>query len=270
MVTSQKNMEQDLSHKIIWDFQRAVINIYKEKELKSLAGSGPQREYDVNGRQIIAWYFNVVRKGQSKFKDFNFHKCFDDLIFCSDEILYFTGLLYLYVPYLNNPINDGHWFADRMIYPNHQNIEAKRFSMFANTLSEKVYNYWDRIGDLIAAYYPDKISPRDVFFPRAIDIIPTKYYNSDNYKWLKDFKEGEYKKMNEKRKEVVHYLTHDTDFRHKHIDAVGEREEIEKLIKERDGLPDFFKSQIKLSLDGFEKTILLIEEITANELRDVS
>jgi hypothetical protein len=260
-------MDKDTRHKAIWDFQQAVIDIYKEKELKSLAG--PNREFDVNGRQIIQWYFNIVRKGRLKFKDFNFHECFDDLIFCSDEVLYFTGLLYLYAPYMNNPINDGYWFVDRMMYPNFQNLEAKRFSMISNSVSEKVYNYWDRIGDLIATYFPDLIDPKRVFFPTAIDIIPTKYHSSDNYKWLKEFRDGEYKRINEKRKEVVHYLTHDTDFRHRHLESTSNKEEMEKLIKERDGLPDFFKGQIKYTLDGFEKTILLIEEITTEDLKDV-
>ena len=62
--------------------------------------------------------------------------------------------------------------------------------------------------------------------------------------------------MNEKRKDVVHYLTHDTDFRHKHLESTSDKENMEKLVNERDGLPDFFKAQIKFTLDGFEKAIL--------------
>lgn len=260
-------MEADKTYKAIWDFQRAVVEIYKEEELKSL--SGPNREFEVNGRQIVQWYFDVIRKGQIKYKDFKFHECFDDLLFCSDEILYFTGLLYLYTPYANNPINDGYWFVNRMVYPNFQNLEAKRLSMVANSASEKVYNFWDRIGDLIATYFPSLIEPKRVYFPIAIDIVPAKFHNSENYIWLKEFKDGEYKNLNKKRKEVVHYLTHDTAFRHKHLESTSNKEDIEKLIKERDSLPDFFKSQIQLTLVGFEKAILLIEEITEEELKDV-
>ena len=260
-------MEEDIRHKAIWDYQKVIIEIYKEKELKSLAG--PKREFDVNGRQILEWFFTVVRKGQNKYNTFNFHKCFDDLIFTSDEIIHFTALLYLYAPYMNNPIQEGFWFVNRMLYPNRQNLEAKRFSMFVNTVNEKVYNYWDRIGDLIATYFPDKIDPKRVFFPTAIDIIPDKFHESSNYKWLKQFRDNEYKAMNEKRKEIVHYLTVDTDFRHKHVSNSSNKTELEKIIKERDDLPDFFKDQIKLTLDGFEKTVLLIEEITASELGDV-
>ena len=76
--------------------------------------------------------------------------------------------------------------------------------------------------------------------------------------------------MNGKRKEIVHYLTHDTDFRHKHLTKSSNEDELFLLIAERDELPDFYKSHIKTTLDGFEKTVLLIEEITEEELKDVN
>jgi|JI7StandDraft_1071085.scaffolds.fasta_scaffold147481_2 hypothetical protein len=260
-------MDTEIQHKAIWDYQKAIIEIYKEQQMKSL--SGIDKNYVVNDRQIVAWFYDIVRKGEKKFPDVNFHKLFDDLIFCSDEILHFTAQLFLYAPFMNNPLHDGHWFYDRMVYPNIQNLEAKRFSMFANTVSEKVYNYWDRIGDLIASYFPDKIDPKRVFFPTAIEIIPEKYHNSENYKWLLNFKESEYKTVNNKRKEIVHYLTHDTDFRHKHLSNSSSEEELVILLAERDELPNFYKSHINTTLDGFEKTMLLIEEITAEDLNDI-
>lgn len=260
-------MDEDLRHNVIWDYHRTIIEIYREQELKSL--SGLEREFIVNDRQIVAWFFKVARKGQIKFKDVNFHKLFDDLVFCSEEILHFTAQLYLYAPYVNNPLQDGYLLGDRMVYPNRQNLEAKRFSMFANTLSEKVYNYWDRIGDLIATYFPEKIDPKRVFFSTAIDIIPEKFRGSENYQWLKSFKENEYRTVNDKRKEIVHYLTHDTDFMYKHLDKSGNEEELALLIEERDKLPDFYKGHIKTTLQGFEKTVLLLEEITEEELKGI-
>ena len=163
-------MEKDERHKLIWDFQREIIKIYEEQELTNLAGL--DMEFMLNDRQILAWFFDTVNVGQNKFPDFDFHKLFDDLIFCSDEILHFTALLYLYRPYLQNPIKEGFPFAKGIIYPTSDTIEVKRYNMFSNSLSEKVYNYWDRIGDLIATYFPELIDPKKVYFTTAIDIIP--------------------------------------------------------------------------------------------------
>ncbi|HYF68766.1 MAG TPA: Cthe_2314 family HEPN domain-containing protein [Ohtaekwangia sp.] len=261
-------MERDLQLNAIDLFQKEIVTIYKEKKLRSI--SGLDMDFVIGDRQVLAWFFTAVRKGQNKFKKVNFHEVFDDIVFCSDEILYHTALLYLYGPYLNNPVNDGHFFHDRMIYPNHQNLPAKRFAMHSNTAFEKVYNFWDRIGDLIAIYLPEAFPPgRNVYFGTSIDAIPEKYHSSESYKWLKAFKEDEYKTMNSKRIGVVHYLTNDTVFRHKHLEASSNKEVLEGLIAERDALPDFFTKQIDFALEGFVRTVQLLEEITAEELKDI-
>lgn len=253
---------------IIWDFQRAIISVYNEHSLTSLKGL--KDDFIVNERQILKWYFDVVRKGQCKYYEvFNFHQSFDDLIFCSDEIMYFLAHMYLYRPYLNNPVKDGFFFGDGMLYPNYQNLEAKRYSMFSNIVSEKLYNYWDRIGDLIATYFPTLIKPDKVFFPKAIEIIPCEYHNDENYKWLKEFKENSYRKLNQIRKLTVHYTTEDTQFKHRHLSGSGKKEQMEELFNDRYALADTFKVQLDLTLTGFEKTLLLIEKITEETLSDI-
>ena len=144
-----------------------------------------------------------------------------------------------------------------------------RYSMFANIVSEKLYNYWDRIGDLLATYFPDLIKPEQVYFAKTIDIIPTEYHDNDNFKWLKEFKESQYKDLNQKRKQYVHYTTEDTEFKHNHLWKSRDKEHMETIIKDREELADFYKRHIDLTLDGFEQTLLLIEKITEKTLADV-
>jgi len=262
-------MDEELQLNAIDLFQQEIVTVYKEKKLRSIAGI--DSEFMIGDRQVLAWFFSIVGKGQLKFKSVNFHEVFDDLVFCSDEILYHTALLFLYLPHMNNPIDDGFFFYNRIVYPNNQNIAAKRFGMHSHTAFEKVYNFWDRIGDLIAIYIPEAFPPgRNVYFGTAIDAIPKKYHESENYKWLKHFKENGYKEMNAKRIGVVHYLTNTTVFRHKHIQAASNKEVLEKLISERDALPDYFNKQIDLTLEGFIRTVKLLEEITAEDLKDIS
>ena len=183
--------------------------------------------------------------------------------------MYFTALLYLYQPYLYNPLLDGMPFAGKILYPYSRPIETKRFNMFANTASEKVYNYWDRIGDLLTTYFPELIDPKNSYFATTIDKIPAEFHNSENYKWLKRFKENEFKDLNEKRKQVVHYISTDTKSKWSQAKNPFDKEEIVKTLAEQDKLPDYFKSQLKLSIEGFEKTISLIEEITESRLKDI-
>lgn len=177
--------------------------------------------------------------------------------------------MYLYRPYINNPIQDGHPIGDMMLYPNLQNREAKRYSMFSAIVAEKIYNYWDRIGDLIATYFPDLIKPSAADFARAIDIIPKSYQENANNQWLKNFKENQYKELNTKRRQYVHYKTADTQFKHEHLMKSTDIVEMEKLVFDRNDLADYYKEQHKLTLLGFEKTMLLIEAITEKTLNDI-
>ena len=253
---------------VFWQYQNEIIEVYKEFNLTSLRGLNS--EFQVNGRQILSWYFNVVRKGRIKFqKGLEFDKLFDDLLFCSDEILFFLANMYLYQLFINNPISDGFIWNGKMLYPNYQNMEAKMYSMFANAVSEKLYNYWDRIGDLISFYFPDLIKPEKVFFVTAIDIIPSEYHSSPNYLWLRKFKDENFIDLNSKRKQTVHYISEDTKFKYNHLSSSTNQEEIERIYFERIALADYYKKHLEFTIEGFEKTILLVEEITEETISDV-
>lgn len=255
----------DPREQTIYDFQARIVEIYKEQSIKSI--SGINLEFIVNGREISPWYFSTIQKGKETHTNFDFNKWFDDIVFCSDEILHFTALLYLYGPYMNNPLKEGYSLNGRVVYPNHQNMPAKRFSMYANSLTEKVYNFWDRIGDIIATFFPNEIKSKNVYFASTIDSIPSEFHDSANYKWLKAFKENDFKEMNQKRIQIVHYTALDTQFKYTHLDYSDDEGMLIKLINERNSLPDYFNKHIQTSLDGFERTILFIEEVTKIKLQ---
>lgn len=250
-------------YELIRKYNEVIFETYKEHALTSLRGL--EDKFEVNGRQIVEWYFNTTRQISSIREGlFNNRKNFDDLIICSDELLYFTAHLFLYRPFINNPVNDGYFFYGEMIYPNLQNLEAKRYNMFVDVASQKAYNYWDRLGDLIASMFPDRIKAHNIYFSTAIDTIPSQYHNSDNYIWLKEFKESAFMEMNKKRKEIVHYTTSDTTFKHKHLELLTNKAAMQALHHEREQIADFYKEHISLTLSGFEKTMLFIEDVLKN------
>lgn len=253
-------MYKDKRHRLIWDFQREIIQVYQDYNLTNLAGL--DREFILNGRNIQLWYYETISRIEKRNSEFNFNRCFEDLIFCSDEILFFTALLYLYQPYLQNPIDDGFTIGSKMVYPYTQTIEVSRFNMFTNSVYEKVYNYWDRIGDLIAASFPDLFSSKKIYFTTVIDGFPEKFKDFENFKWLKGFRENEFKILNKKRKDIVHSELIGTFFRWEHATNSTEKEVVEKLVYERQKLPEYFKGHIDLTKTGFEKTIQLLNDIS--------
>jgi len=246
------------SNELILALQRKIIEIYKEQNLIPIRGENDN--YLLNDKNIIKWFRAVTTPNSKKYNlQLTYFNLLNDLLICSDEMIYFTAHLFLYKPYINNPLEISQEINGVEIFPNYQNIEAKRYNMFVDIVSQKTYNFWDRIGDLIASFFPDKIKPHGVYFPAAIDCIPKEFHISHNFEWLNNFKQTEYSKLNSFRKQIVHYTTTDTDFRQKHI-FVKNRAEMENLQFERERIPEYYKNQIKLTIEGFEKSLLLLEE----------
>ena len=254
------------------EFQGLVSKVYEEQGLNCL--SGLDSMYLLNGKPLLRWHNDVTRKCAVKnYGHFGFSKNFDDILFCSDELLYFTALLFLYRPYINNPLEEADDLGNEMLYPNIQNLYAKRYSMFADVAGQTTYNFWDRVGAMIASFFPNKkINPRSISFDKVVkDEMLDKFKNSPNYIWLEKFKDNEYKELNRKRKEIVHYFTSDTDFKYNHLrKGVTDKEEMEKLQAERVGLADFYKHQISLTFVGLEKTLLLLGEISDVLYNDIT
>ncbi len=254
-------------HTIIQLYQDTIITIYHEENLTCLRGL--DNNYQLKDKQFLQWHSEVTRKCRVKYQKFNAFKNIDDLLLYSDEVMYFTAQLYLYRPYINNPLREAFRHQQKIVYPNNQNFEAKRYNIYSDIAMEKLYSYWHRIGDLIASFFPDLIKPERVYFPTAFDIIPETFHNHDSYKWLKEFREITYKKLNGKRKEIVHYTSSDTDVRYKHLSVATEKEGIEKWIEARNSIPDFFKEQMPISLEGFYQTITLLEIIDKEMFKDI-
>ncbi|MEI2759099.1 MAG: Cthe_2314 family HEPN domain-containing protein [Bacteroidia bacterium] len=266
-ITDQTTVSPD---EIIWEFHKLHQKMYDEHGLTSLTGLN--REYRLQGRNLLMWHSEATRKCSLKYSNrYYFSKNFDDILFCSEEILYFTGSLYVYKPYINNPLDDAAYFSGRMVYPNYQNHYGKRYGMFGDIASQCVYNFWDRIGDMIAAFFPDKINSTRVFFTTALDIIPPQFHSNENYIWLDNFRRTEYKEVNDRRKQVVHYTTIETDFKYQHLEkGSNDREAMEKIQAEREALPDYYKKHIDYSLEGMAKALLMLEEIGNTLFSDIA
>lgn len=253
---------------IIWEYQNAIKGIYREENINCLRGEN--ESYLIKDRPILLWHSQVTRKCKLKYQTFDQFKNIDDLLLYSDQVMHFTAQLYLYRPYLNNPLDDAFAMqSGMMVYPNYQNLEAKRYNMYTDIVSEKLYSYWHRIGDLIAAFFPELIKPERVFFATAFDIIPKEYHNIESYKWLKNFRETTFKEINSKRKEIVHYTSSDTESKYKLMFNKGEREEVETWVSERHRIADEFKNQIDISIEGFYQTMLMLEEINKTLFADI-
>jgi hypothetical protein len=248
------------NQELIQEFQKRLVEIYKQEELKCLRGNN---SYKIKGKELLVWYTEVTHRNNKpgNKSQFNYLKNIDDLLICSDEIMHFTGLLYFYRPYINNPLNEAFVTNEGYIYPNNQNLEAKRYYMYADVTSEKIYNYWDKIGDLIASFFPDLFNSKEILFSTVIKKIPKEYRSLQSFKWLNRFYKSEFSELNSKRIDVVHYNKTDTTDRFSHIFSVTSKKKVADWVKKRFDLADYYKGHIDFTIEGIYQTLCFLNGI---------
>ncbi|HAD79225.1 Cthe_2314 family HEPN domain-containing protein [Empedobacter falsenii] len=249
--------------KLINEINNKIIDIYNKQELIPLRGK--DNSYIINNKQILSWHSEVTNPCFCKYEGhFNYMNNIEELLFISDEIVYFTAHLYFYNPYINDPIKDSYTFENKTIYPLFENLAGKRYDMYTNTCFEKVYNYWDRIGDLIASFYPN-LFRKNIYFSDVMNKLEDLYFESENYKWLKVFLDTEFKSFNKQRINIVHKVTKNSEKRIEQSNNITDYEKSKILTEKYSSYPTYFKEMNEKCKIGFVKTLNLLEEINNKE-----
>lgn len=189
-----------------------------------------------------------------------------DIKNCNDDLKLFLANLYLFKPYINNPTHDKKTISsisDLYFFSYNQNFSDWNYSSLVSCCFEKLYNYWDRIGDIIALYLNLDIVERVVGFETVIVNLDKKsiYSNDENFVFLKSFKETEFKEFNKFRKEVVHYNQFETTYRYDFIFKHQNNEEkIMEIWNWKKNMPEYFKNHLELSLLGYKHCFEFIKE----------
>lgn len=222
---------------------QAIQSIYQDRQMSCLSDN----EYTYKG-------VNTFNPPDSNFQNalWSSYKNLRDLINCNQDLMYFTGNLFLYFPYINNPLkeiqDDGLGFP---VAHYHQNWYDHRYCAFVSCCFEKAYNYWDRIGDLIYSFYPTLIQNiTSVDFARIISAVANMGEADPDFVWILNFKENEYAELNKFRREVVHYYQYETTYHNQHVLNCTNIEVIADLWKEKSQMPEYFKKHLELSCEG--------------------
>jgi len=171
------------------------------------------------------------------------------------DLVYTTGILFTLRPYINNPLQETVYVKAKEFSTYRQNMYDSLYGMYASICFEKLYNFWDRIGDKIANEFPDKFTnSRAIMFANVIESLKSDFQTDRNIKWLIDFKDSDFKDFNDKRKVVVHYEHIETKYKEAILDNFGNMDKIKEIFEEKSTLPEFFKKHIELTNEGIEKT----------------
>ena len=243
-----------MKKEIIDKYKEATFKVYKEEGLLCLSDNN----YNWNGINVLECPYNPNYNEEKFVHMINLQ----DILKCSEDLKYFTGQLFLYHDFINNPLSEIiSPSEDEAISTYFQNYYDRRYSMFITCCFEKTYNFWDRIGDRIASFFPDLLRIHQVDFIRIIDKIEsTQNINTESFNWLLDFKNNEYQTMNRYRKDMVHYYQYEANYRFQHAMNCTDFDRLNELWQEKSEFPEFFKRHLQLAIEGYCKMFEFLKD----------
>jgi hypothetical protein len=230
-------------------FTDALFSAYKEElEIKTLA------EYEFEGRGSAAFMTDITRKKESihplPYSDFKIH---DELNFISKDIKYVTGMLHILRPYINNAFKDEDHYR--------QTLEDSRYLMYANFGLQSIYNFWDRLGDLLFLYFKTGLAVDQVFFGRVVNNMEATYRQTDSYKNLLDLYNLKVKSIFDTRHEAVHHFQLECKHYWGNLEYRSDKQRLAELNAEKRVYVDTMKEQLDVCCQGFLLTLKLLDEL---------
>lgn len=190
----------------------------------------------------------------------------DDLVNeVQTDIVYSLKNVYLYLPGINDFTKENTMTPYGNFPRYSQTLEDKRFLYFSGVCLEKLYAFWDRIGDLLCLAFGLPFESEKIYFAPVIDnLVSRSEIASSHLDWLKSFKADGYYRLNAKRKRVVHTRGLQSHFRKQHLIGCLNKVDADfwwNLQAEKVGLPQFLKEQLLLTIDGFEQAVMFISNM---------
>lgn len=267
------------------DDQSFLLRKYDEQIKQNITKSGMPTLWEdrlkFRGKNGVSIFTEVVNKRVTTLNiPINAFERFDDLARCSSDIRYIIGEMVTFRPYTTNYLEDKMDWNGRVIYRHFPSFYDKQYWLKAGLLFQLFYNYWDKIGDIIALYFAPQLPQKQVFFGKVIDAIPNQILNttydptiiaanakvfldnvftSPHFQWLKNFKDNDFLKLNDKRIKMVHYNNIESEYFQEYVKHNTNEAELSRLQKEKEGLVDLFINEYNSCLKGFEETLSLID-----------
>ena len=246
------------------ELEEKIQEVSKQEGLYSLANF---EDVKFDGENALGFLARITKTRSHLNGGGNFDLITHDLVnSVSSDIKFALANAYLYFPHANNFLSEIQTYPDGQRVPTFfMKIEDKRFFFYVNTSFEKLYIFWDRVGDILSIAFNLNLRDDRVYFSTVMDALEDKLLLTENGQWLKVFHEGEYKEiLNRLRIKIVHYRQKDTYFYTEWLKIVTnyatDPEQIAKLQKEKEELLPLLKEQLRLANTGFEKMVQFIAE----------
>lgn len=241
-----------MDNNTLGNFEKQIVGAYKKENLVALQDN----QFTYKGINVLD-ISNVPRLSTSKVKNYNSMKNTWDIINCNTDLRFFTALLFLYRPYINNPGYENVIHNGKIIYTYYQSTQDHRYSQYASICYEKLYNFCDRIGDLLDYHFHEIfLNQKRTYFANVIEELKKDPSIKANtyFKEILKYKNTLFKEINKERIEIVHYYQFETNYRYHFTRNCTNELEIRKMWNFKSSLPEYFKKHLDLSNGLFYNT----------------
>lgn len=230
------------------NFDKELREMYRDLGIKHL------REVTLKDGTHAHSIVDVMRSKtpviQIEYSDF---KVYEEMDFITQDLKYITGILFLLRPFINNPISDNNTY--------NQTVGDRRYLMHVTFGLQAIYNFWDRIGDLLWHFFFTGLSERDVYFNRVFEKIPYPFNTSVYYLEMKEIYECHVKPVLKQRKDAVHYFQPECRHYWGHLENYQDKSKIEEMYQEKYKYAELMKTHLELAIKAFDLTKNLINEL---------
>lgn len=237
---------QELEH--FREFNEQIFKVYDERNLKNLS----QLKFD--DKSSSAFFSDVLRRKVNIFplpySDFKIH---DELDFITKDIKYVIGVLHFLKPFIiDTDYSQGTY---------RQNLEDRRYLMYANFGLQSIYNFWDRIGDILHLYFETGLTIDNVYLGRVLNNIKPEHKAKPEYQALNSIYESHLKTFFNERNVTVHHFQLECQFYWGFIEASRDLGKQAELNKRKHDLPSLFVHLLNLCFEGFKAAVDLINTL---------
>ena len=212
-----------------------------------------------DNKPSASFFTEITRLEKNKpvpFHDFDIH---DDLVMCHQDIVFAMGELNAYSPYISDFTLNSYYLNGKEYFPYFPTFCDKRYLSSCGRIIELLYNYWDKIGDLLSPYFTPHIPENQIFFKKVIENINEEYAENEHFIWLNDFKNNDFIELNDKRKRIVHYSSVEIETLKNYRENASDGALLKMKQEEKEKFPNYFKHHYKMTIDGFYQSMKLIE-----------
>lgn len=221
---------------------------YRLRDMKEAESLLRLDEIRLDGMHPLTFYSEVTND-QPRIRDLP-RFLWDDFLVISNDLVHFTSLLLLLRPFINNPTKeDGTYF---------QSWYDAKYLSYIGVLHSAIYNFWDRIGDLLHCFFTTGLPDGRVYIGPVLNNFPPADKDSSYFQQLNKIFIEQVRPIVYDRNEDVHNQSIATRHFYDVILARG-NEQIE-ITKFKLRMPDLFKEQIGFAYEGFELALRLIRE----------